>query len=853
MSEERKSIKAGKLVNKNPDKRLLLTIKEQSVKTEHIADNAITPQKVSSDAVQYITADVQNQIDSIQIGGWAISNQLGNDPHIGISQKTLTDLIGYENVPETIRGRIQKIEDEIGSDTTSDTLSGRIKNIEEEIGTDTTSQTLSRRITSLEGAVGTGGSVDERIAQSKSEVVGNATVPYNTLGKVESRIQEETTARMNAVGAETSRAQAAESALNTKIDNSVTNINAKIGEDVTTERNRALGAEELLRQAYEAVSQFEPIVGTLPSSGISGKVYRVPGTTSYSDYMWDGTRFVKMAEYNNAIDDEPIENSGNIISSKGVASIIGRPSETNYALGVSDNHGHMLFGIDEKNIWDIVTNGIRINYGKEISTKDVTVYGINADPYVLAVTDKYDHLLLGVNESKGIEIIDNDVTDDTATEIFNRNKDTIRDIYSVTFAHANPKSEAEKKMQVMLMTDTHRLPTYNYCMELANKMISADCILHLGDIVYDNSGPLANDLLPSIELALKNEKPVYITFGNHDVGASPSPNNVYSTKWLYDNYIVPMIAKGRIKAENAVINNTCYFVDYNKGGSKTRLIFLNQFDGSFTFDETYWETVNYDSSYPIIETKQYSTNDVVSIKKYTDHSFRAKVGIDLTTNPDRVPKIKEKRWSCWYSKAQLDWFADAMADAANNGFDVMILTHERPIPTTSLIRNYDNPWDNNEISSGGSHLTRFTDETVNVIKDIVDAVLDKTTVSMHLAAQSSADDDTSSEPEFDISYDFSTLEGTPRIIFLHGHNHKDVVMADGEHDYSVVGIAATKNQLQVTAAVNERNNTGLIYPFSDNYNTITKVGNNFLITRIGCSLTDKIVNGKLIDKRNNIF
>ena len=115
MSEERKSIKAGKLVSKNPDKRLLLTIKEQSVKTEHIADGAITSQKVSSDAIEYITADVQNQIDSIQIGGWAISNQLGNDTHIGISQKALTDIIGYDNAPNTVRGRITSIENEKGA------------------------------------------------------------------------------------------------------------------------------------------------------------------------------------------------------------------------------------------------------------------------------------------------------------------------------------------------------------------------------------------------------------------------------------------------------------------------------------------------------------------------------------------------------------------------------------------------------------------------------------------------------------------------------------------------------------------------------------------------------------------
>lgn len=34
--------------------------------------------------------DLQNQIDSLQIHGLAVSNKFGNDPHIGISQKTLT-------------------------------------------------------------------------------------------------------------------------------------------------------------------------------------------------------------------------------------------------------------------------------------------------------------------------------------------------------------------------------------------------------------------------------------------------------------------------------------------------------------------------------------------------------------------------------------------------------------------------------------------------------------------------------------------------------------------------------------------------------------------------------------------
>lgn len=35
--------------------------------------------------------DLQNQVDSIQIHGMAVSNEFGDDPHIGISQKKLTE------------------------------------------------------------------------------------------------------------------------------------------------------------------------------------------------------------------------------------------------------------------------------------------------------------------------------------------------------------------------------------------------------------------------------------------------------------------------------------------------------------------------------------------------------------------------------------------------------------------------------------------------------------------------------------------------------------------------------------------------------------------------------------------
>lgn len=79
---------------------------------------------------------------------------------------------------------------------------------------------------------------------------------------------------------------------------------------------------EELEELYEALTQSDIIIGALPASGVKNKIYRVPGTTSYADWMWNGTQFVKMAEYNNAIDDTPTTNSNNLVKSGGVKAAI---------------------------------------------------------------------------------------------------------------------------------------------------------------------------------------------------------------------------------------------------------------------------------------------------------------------------------------------------------------------------------------------------------------------------------------------------------------------------------------------------------------------------------------------------
>lgn len=79
----------------------------------------------------------------------------------------------------------------------------------------------------------------------------------------------------------------------------------------------------VLHDLYEALTQSNIVVVASedwPLAELEERtIYRVAGTTSYTDYMYDGTEAVPMATYDNAIDDVPITDSDNLVKSGGVA------------------------------------------------------------------------------------------------------------------------------------------------------------------------------------------------------------------------------------------------------------------------------------------------------------------------------------------------------------------------------------------------------------------------------------------------------------------------------------------------------------------------------------------------------
>lgn len=85
-----------------------------------------------------------------------------------------------------------------------------------------------------------------------------------------------------------------------QVDGMIEPLSERMGaaeEGLAAEILRAQAAESRLQDIYEGLTQNPIIVGPLPSSGQADTIYRVPGTSSYSDYMWNGTQFELMATY----------------------------------------------------------------------------------------------------------------------------------------------------------------------------------------------------------------------------------------------------------------------------------------------------------------------------------------------------------------------------------------------------------------------------------------------------------------------------------------------------------------------------------------------------------------------------
>ena len=113
------------------------------------------------------------------------------------------------------------------------------------------------------------------------------------------------------------------SALDAKADKSDTYTKAEIGNLITP-------------------IDSEVIVGALPATGVANKVYRVPGTDSYTDYGWDSAQFAQLATFAFGVDAEPQEDSTNLVESGGVyGALYGQNVKTRVSIPATTEQGYM--------------------------------------------------------------------------------------------------------------------------------------------------------------------------------------------------------------------------------------------------------------------------------------------------------------------------------------------------------------------------------------------------------------------------------------------------------------------------------------------------------------------------------
>ena len=131
MIEKEKHIGEAKMTEQ-PKRRFTFRIDEDTIDTKHLKDDSVATSKVKDGAIttpklgpsvqkdivlsvtnpldtkySQITSELRQMINSLQVGGIALSKYFGDREDIGITQKALTEMLGvildkFSNVPEYI-------------------------------------------------------------------------------------------------------------------------------------------------------------------------------------------------------------------------------------------------------------------------------------------------------------------------------------------------------------------------------------------------------------------------------------------------------------------------------------------------------------------------------------------------------------------------------------------------------------------------------------------------------------------------------------------------------------------------------------------------------------------------------
>ena len=821
------TVEFGKLADDAVHERNIFPL---SVTGGKISDNAIQPRHIPQGTVRYITEDVQNQIDGIQVAGVAVSNEFGNDPHIGISQKKLTEAIGGQQ--EAIEG--------------------------------------------LENSIAPGGSVDARI-------VGDASSGYDTLEKVQARIAEEKAARQGAMSAVYTKGETYSKAEINNMFSPDQKYGTFSATDQTTDVTDVLPAtgstDTIYRVANWDGAQYNTNVyseyawdGTgyvflrAKNEGLdddsvegssnpikSGATYNYFETKSAGDYKFGITD-----KEGNAIAYVTGDDKFRVVLDAIMDNINGIPAahvEKNdyFKIAFLDEKDNVIFGIDKNNKIVCPLFDVGVLYGE---------------------TDMYETMKPDTicDRQKHMEpILLNDCQYD-----YNPSYNQGEDLTQNTLR--------KKKLQLAVVTDTHLVAeNFQAAVDTANGFISVDAAIQLGDMCNWNN-PEDDTYDKTLEIINSARKPLFITPGNHDLGTRTQfVKYCKDDVQLYNRFVKPAVDKGWLLAARPNFtykkngedisfpkvaeyeeNKVYYYHDFDE--FKVRLIMLYPNDDGNVFDETYWTPIEYNSSYSNIAVGQYAQGDKVNVPGYTTYSFEAVQSVEVTmVTKNRgdydeafayVPRFKALRRGEWYSQDQLDWLCNRLDEAGEHEYTCIICQHYSFL-TDNVVYDVSTRFQNSRKLRAPNYEFRYPEGAENIIGQIIAAYQTgesiQKTITPVSTSHEGADggyDDTSS---IDTVYIDKTFSYPGKALLLHGHNHSDCVIRSEQGNVTDIGfISGTLYEVG-------GNDTNRSQDCKDTVTCLTVYKNTeqgvVHISRLGANVTNRIdpTTHTLIKKDNEII
>lgn len=617
-----------------------------------------------------------------------------------------------------------------------------------------------------------------------------------------------------------------------------------------------------------AVAEGDTVLDTLnevPLADRPNKLFRVKNddNTAYSEYGWTGTVWALLAEKDYGIDDSPKTGSTNVITSGGVAKFIEgivNPSISDVRFMISDKYGSPIVTIDDYSkfrfFMDIVASQIEAPAINGVSC--ATIYE-NSSDFRAALVDKYYNVAFAFDENFKIysslfntnNLYKEDKGEETLSVTYRNNQD--KDLILLNNSRYNMGNKA---FQALVITDSHsNTPSFKNAIDSSVDFTSLDCLIHLGDYCYN---PWTEMFVESMGIIGESKIPSYYAIGNHDIGiGNKCVSYVMFNDELYDLFVKPVVDKNFLDEGEYEEGKLYYYHDFTD--TNTRIIVLFPFDDDEALDETYWEKVNYNSSYPMAAAGSFSVGNYINMPNYTKGSFKCVQDVTIGAKPSYAGSPEENlKWPCtkcvrpniWFGQEQLEWLCETLDDAGEKGYNVVICSHLNIISKQFVQGESTIGYTTDTGTAFPAYLDRYeTVEESEIISDIIDAFQSNTEkrVSMDITAYAGYNSGSGLEPKvyddcshLSISLDY-TFQNSGKVVVINGHNHRDGVIRHASKPILGISLSADVIEYRIDKPSRSENYGSKGFDLFTGV-TVDYENERLYLTRIGADLFPAFVN-----------